>query len=104
MTDTASDIVISSPHSPHTPHTPHSPHSSTTNGNNNNNNNNITPNTQIINNDEVNKIYDNHPLNSAMYGYQGLHFCHLNVRSLINKMHEIKRFLKNKNVQILTIS
>ena len=58
----------------------------------------------MLSNDDLNNSFSKHPLNSAMYGYQGLHICHLNVRSLLNKLHEIKKILKNKNLQILTIS
>ena len=46
----------------------------------------------------------NHPIYSPLFGQQGMHICHLNVRSILNKIDEIKKLLSNKNIQIMTIS
>ena len=46
----------------------------------------------------------NDPLYSHLYGNYGLQICHLNIRSIVNKIDEIKSFLSNGNVQILTLS
>ena len=44
------------------------------------------------------------PLYSHLYGNFGLQICHLNIRSIANKIDEIKNFLCNGNIQILTLS
>ena len=106
MTDTRGDMVNSFPtlSLPHILTTLHDNSNNNNNNNNNTNNNNRNNTHYALSNEELSDTFKKHPLNSAMYGYQGLHICHLNVRSLLNKLHEIKKFLKNKNVQILTIS
>ena len=45
-----------------------------------------------------------HPISSSLYGKQGIHICHLNVRSILNKISQIRSLLKNNNIQFLAIS
>ena len=45
-----------------------------------------------------------HPISSNLYGKQGIHICHLNVRSIVNKLSQIKSLLKNSNIHFLGIS
>ena len=44
------------------------------------------------------------PLYSHFYGNFGLQICHINIRSIVNKFDQIKSFLSNGNIQILTMS
>ena len=58
----------------------------------------------ILNTNNIEDEIKLHPLNSYLYGSKGFHICHLNVRSLLNKIDEIKNLLKNETIQVFTIS
>ena len=60
-----------------------------------------------INESETNILLEeiaDHPISSSLYGKQGIHICHLNVRSILNKISQIRSLLKNNNIQFLGIS
>ena len=51
-----------------------------------------------------NTVIEKHPLNASLYGNHGFHICHFNIRSLLPKIHEIKKLLCNKNIHVITLS
>ena len=87
MTDTESEMVSLSPNTSSISSPPSSPSSITS-----------------LNVSSVSDYITHHPLNSTLYGHQGFHICHLNCMSLLSKLDQIKRLLRNKVVQIMTLS
>ena len=63
-----------------------------------------SPSITSLNEENLNEYIEHHPLHSKLYGSNGFHICHLNCRSLLSKLDEIKGFLRNKNVHVLTLS
>ena len=56
-------------------------------------------NTSILNESQLEKLNEevsDHPIQSSLYGKQGIHICHINACSIVNKMPQIKNLLKNK--------
>ena len=56
------------------------------------------------NNPQLKEELSRDPLYSHLYGNFGLQICHINLRSIVNKFDQIKSFLSNSNVHVLSVS
>ena len=56
------------------------------------------------NNPQLREELSKDPLYSHLYGNFGLQICHINLRSIVNKFDQVKSFLSNSNVHVLSVS